>query len=51
MELPEAVLKIGVPGKGKHFQKDFSTDLLGIQTHWEHRFIGNLEKSSVLRYF
>jgi hypothetical protein len=23
MELPDAVLKIGAPGKGKHFQKDF----------------------------
>jgi hypothetical protein len=40
MELPDADLKIGAPGKGKHFQKDFF-----------YRLVGKLEKFSVLRYF
>ena len=30
MELPDAVLKIGAPGKGKDFQKDFFYRLVGL---------------------
>jgi hypothetical protein len=40
MELPDAALKIGAPGKGKHFQKDFFYRLVRSKKNYlDIRFI------------